>query len=79
MCARQELRARSSTTASGSGEVAILGGTPGNALSLGWQRCAIAALASGIDLVNPPADENTHDRRHLLVPAGDPGVCIKGC
>src|SRR5918995_6369972 len=29
----------------GSGEVAMLGGTPGNALTLGWQRCASAALA----------------------------------
>ena len=37
----------------------MLGGTPGNALSLGWQRCATAALADGVDLVNPPADENT--------------------
>jgi len=37
----------------------MLGGTPGNALSLGWQRCAIAALGDGIELVNPPADENS--------------------
>jgi hypothetical protein len=43
----------------GSGEVAMLGGTPGNALTLGWQRCATAALADGVDLVNPPADENS--------------------
>ena len=37
----------------------MLGGTPGNALSLGWQQCATAALADGVDLVNPPADENS--------------------
>lgn len=43
----------------GTGKVGILGGTPGNALSLGWQRCEIAALGDGIDLVNPPADENS--------------------
>jgi len=43
----------------GSGKVAMLGGTPGNALTLGWQRCAISGLADGIDLVNPPADENS--------------------
>ena len=43
----------------GSGKVAMLGGTTGNALTLGWQRCAIASLADGIELVNPPADENS--------------------
>ena len=37
----------------------MLGGTPGNALTLGWQRCATAALADGVDLVNPPANENS--------------------
>ncbi|HUF15728.1 MAG TPA: substrate-binding domain-containing protein [Acidimicrobiia bacterium] len=43
----------------GSGDVALLGGTPGNALSLGWQRCTIDALGDDIELVNPPADENS--------------------
>jgi ribose transport system substrate-binding protein len=42
-----------------SGDVALLGGTPGNALSLGWQRCTIDALGSDLTLVNPPADENS--------------------
>jgi len=37
----------------------MLGGTPGNALTLGWQQCAVAALADGVDLVNPPADANS--------------------
>jgi ABC-type sugar transport system substrate-binding protein len=43
----------------GTGSVGILGGTPGNALSLGWQRCTVAALADGIELVNPPANEDS--------------------
>jgi len=43
----------------GSGKVAFLGGTPGNALTLGWQQCAAAGLGAGIDLVNPPADANS--------------------
>ena len=46
-------------TGVGSGKVAMLGGTPGNALSLGWQQCAAAALADGVTLVNPPADANS--------------------
>jgi ribose transport system substrate-binding protein len=41
------------------GKVVTLGGTPGNALSLGWQRCEIAALSDSLELVNPPADENS--------------------
>jgi ABC-type sugar transport system substrate-binding protein len=43
----------------GTGNVGMLGGTPGNALSLGWQQCAIPALADGVNLVNPPANENS--------------------
>jgi ribose transport system substrate-binding protein len=43
----------------GEGKVAILGGTPNNALSLGWQRCTIDNLADSITLVNPPADRNS--------------------
>ena len=43
----------------GTGTVGMLGGTPGNALTLGWQRCTTAALADGVELVNPPADENS--------------------
>jgi hypothetical protein len=43
----------------GTGKVALLGGTPGNALSLGWQRCTIGSLADGVELVNPPANENS--------------------
>jgi ribose transport system substrate-binding protein len=58
----------------GNGEVAILGGTPGNALSLGWQRCAVSELASGIDLVDPPADENSTTGDTSWYPPAIPGV-----
>jgi hypothetical protein len=58
----------------GSGEVAILGGTPGNALSLGWQRCAVSGLGSGIDLVNPPANENSTTGDTSWYPPAIPGV-----
>jgi hypothetical protein len=43
----------------GTGKAALLGGTPNNALSLGWQRCAASELSDTVELVNPPADENT--------------------
>jgi ABC-type sugar transport system substrate-binding protein len=58
----------------GTGKVAILGGTPGNALSLGWQRCTISSLASGIDLVNPPANENSTTGDTNWYPPAIPGV-----
>ena len=59
LCALGESFAEVLNTGVGSGEVGMLGGTPGNALSLGWQQCTTAALADGIDLVNPPANENS--------------------
>lgn len=40
----------------GSGSVGVLGGTPGNALSAGWQKCAIEGLNDSIELVGAPAD-----------------------
>lgn len=43
----------------GTGKAALLGGTPNNALSLGWQRCATTELSDTVELVNPAADENT--------------------
>ena len=39
-----------------SGTVGVMGGTPGNALSLGWQQCLEPALEDGLELVGPPAD-----------------------
>ena len=38
------------------GKIGVMGGTPGNALSLGWQQCLEPALEDGIELVGPPAD-----------------------
>ena len=43
----------------GTGSVGMLGGTPGNALTLGWQQCTTAALADGVTLVNPPANSDS--------------------
>jgi len=59
LCALGESFAETLNQGVGEGKVAMLGGTPGNALSLGWQRCTMTALADSIEVVNPPADENT--------------------
>jgi len=59
LCALGESYADVLNTGVGTGEVAVLGGTPGNALSLGWQRCAIDQFADGVDLVNPPANADS--------------------
>jgi ribose transport system substrate-binding protein len=59
LCALGQSFAEVLTEGVDGGKVAILGGTPGNALSLGWQRCAIDSLASGVDLVNPPANPDS--------------------
>jgi ABC-type sugar transport system substrate-binding protein len=37
----------------GTGTIGILGGTPGNALSLGWQTCEMDALNDTIDVLGP--------------------------
>ena len=47
LCALGTVLRRRLNEGVGTGEVAMLGGTPGNALSLGWQQCAIPALATG--------------------------------
>jgi ABC-type sugar transport system substrate-binding protein len=59
LCALGESFAQVINEGVGTGSVGMLGGSPGNALTLGWQRCEIPALADGIELVNPPPDENT--------------------
>jgi ribose transport system substrate-binding protein len=59
LCALGNSFAETLNAGVGSGEIALLGGTPGNALSLGWQRCTIQALGDGLELINPPADENS--------------------
>jgi hypothetical protein len=61
-------------TGVGSGEVALLGGTPNNALSLGWQQCAVTGFADGIELVNPPANESTTTGDTFWSPPAIPGV-----
>jgi hypothetical protein len=44
----------------GGGEVGLLGGTPNNALTLGWQQCIIPSIdEGGLSVANPPANENT--------------------
>ena len=58
----------------GTGEVALLGGTPGNALSLGWQRCAVDGFADGVELVNPPANEDSTTGDTNWYPPAIPGV-----
>ncbi|HEX6145221.1 MAG TPA: substrate-binding domain-containing protein [Acidimicrobiia bacterium] len=42
------------------GEVGLLGGTPNNALTLGWQQCIIPSVTDGgLAVANPPPNENT--------------------
>jgi len=59
LCALGASYAEVLNTGVGSGEVALLGGTPGNALSLGWQRCAVSTFSDDVVLVNPPANEDS--------------------
>ena len=59
LCALGESFAQVLNENVGRGKVALLGGTPNNALSLGWQRCTIDALADSITLVNPPANRDS--------------------
>lgn len=59
LCALGESFAQVLQDGVGEGKVALLGGTPGNALSLGWQRCTIDALGDSLELVNPPANRDS--------------------
>ena len=56
LCALGESFADVLNTEVGSGKIGIMGGTPGNALSAGWQKCMQPALESGVKPVGPPAD-----------------------
>jgi ribose transport system substrate-binding protein len=58
----------------GTGDVALLGGTPGNALSLGWQQCAISGLSDSLNLVNPPANSESTTGDTSWYPPAIPGV-----
>jgi ribose transport system substrate-binding protein len=59
LCALGESFAEVLNDGVGTGKVALLGGTPNNALSLGWQRCTVDALGDGLELVNPPANRDS--------------------
>jgi ABC-type sugar transport system substrate-binding protein len=56
LCALGESFAEIINTEVASGTIGVMGGTPGNALSLGWQQCEVPALNDGIELVADPAD-----------------------
>ena len=58
----------------GTGDVALLGGTPGNALSLGWQQCAISGFSDSLNLVNPPANSDSTTGDTYWYPPAIPGV-----
>ncbi len=53
LCALGESFAQVINEGVGSGKVGLLGGTPGNALSLGWQRCYQDALDPSIQTLGP--------------------------
>jgi ribose transport system substrate-binding protein len=53
LCALGESMAAILNENVGEGKIGVLGGTPGNALSLGWQQCLVPALNSGIEVVGP--------------------------
>ncbi len=66
LCALGKSFADVLNTGVGSGEVAMLGGTPGNALTLGWQQCAIGR-ARRRRRSRQPAGRREHDHgRHVL-------------
>lgn len=56
LCALGESFAQVLNDGVGSGTIGVMGGTPGNALSVGWQQCLTPALDQSIELVGPPAD-----------------------
>jgi ABC-type sugar transport system substrate-binding protein len=56
LCALGESFAAVLNDGIGDGTIGVMGGTPGNALSLGWQQCLEPALEESIELVGPPAD-----------------------
>ena len=59
LCALGESFASVINAGVGTGEVAVLGGSSGNALTLGWQRCIFPAFSGDIDAVNPPPNADT--------------------
>lgn len=59
LCALGESFATIINEGVGTGTIGVMGGTPGNALSLGWQQCHFPALADTIEVIDPPADPNS--------------------
>jgi ABC-type sugar transport system substrate-binding protein len=59
LCALGESFADFLNTGVGEGTIGVLGGSPGNALTLGWQRCLFPALSDGIEPIDPPPNEDT--------------------
>ncbi len=59
LCALGESFATVINDGVGTGQAAVLGGTPGNALSLGWQRCIFPAFGGDIEAVNAPPNSDT--------------------
>ena len=53
LCALGESFADVINTGVESGKVGVMGGTPGNALSLGWQQCYLDAVENSIDSLGP--------------------------
>ncbi|HEY6566300.1 MAG TPA: substrate-binding domain-containing protein [Actinomycetota bacterium] len=53
LCALGESFAEVINEGVGSGKVGVMGGTPGNALSLGWQQCFDPAVDSSIKTLGP--------------------------
>ncbi|HET9672422.1 MAG TPA: substrate-binding domain-containing protein, partial [Actinomycetota bacterium] len=53
LCALGESFAQVINDGVGSGKVGVLGGTPGNALSLGWQQCFTDAVDGSIETLGP--------------------------
>jgi ABC-type sugar transport system substrate-binding protein len=53
LCALGESFAQVINDGVDSGKVGVLGGTPGNALSVGWQQCFAPALSSSIKQLGP--------------------------
>lgn len=53
LCALGESFAEVINAGVGSGTIGVMGGTPGNALSLGWQQCHTPALNDSIEVLGP--------------------------
>ena len=59
LCALGESFAEVLNTGVVEGTVGVMGGSTGNALTLGWQRCLFPALEDGVTPIESPPDANT--------------------